>query len=90
MASHKKGKKRPSASHKNDARINNIDDRINDALRSDLICEEDYEYDFCFYPYQDEIKGHYSYYFEDDTSELLPSQYLERDVDSYVDCNGDG
>jgi hypothetical protein len=39
--------------------------------------------------YPDEVAGHYSWYFED-LPLPLPSQYLERNVDSYLDCNGEG
>ncbi len=39
--------------------------------------------------YPDPVAGHYSWYFED-LPLPLPSQYLELDVDSYLDCNGEG
>jgi len=64
----------------------------NAAESSDPESEEEYELSMVsenedFYP--DEIRGHYSRYFED-MALILPSQYLELDVDSYVDCNGEG
>jgi hypothetical protein len=57
-----------------------------DPLDFGTIYDENYESD---YTIQDEVRGHYSRYFENGTV-LLSSQYLEREVDSYVDCKGNG
>lgn len=46
-----------------------------------------YQYKETFYPYEDKVFGLYSRHFDYD-DELLSSQYLELDVDSFRDCRG--
>ncbi len=47
----------------------------------------EYDHDYRFYPHQDPVIGLNSRYFDHD-EELLSSQYLELEVDSFRDCDG--